>query len=84
MALRSVVIRVDGGHVHVVAEDGRRRLVDERCNLDEADRVSAELELPVVDDPTAFCGHCFTLDDLAGLPTTRDGRQVILEAGFLP
>lgn len=82
MALRSIVVEVVDGQIHAAVDDGRRRLDDGRCNLDDAAHALRELPFPVIDYPARFCGHCFEVDELAALPTTRDGSQVILDERF--
>lgn len=59
MPLRSVVVETSSGKVHTVVEDGRRRLTDERCNLDQVDGELRELELPLAVERARLCGHCF-------------------------
>lgn len=65
--LRSVAVATGGGTVHAVVEDGRRRLVDERCNLD--DSVGTLSTPPATVEAESLCGHCYP-----------DGRFVLPES----
>ena len=80
--LRSLVVEVVDGQVHAVAHDGVRRLDDGECNLDDAAHALRELPFPVIVESTRLCGHCWTGDEIARLPTTRDSSSVIIDERF--
>lgn len=83
MALRSIVVEVVDGQVHAAAHDGRRRLDDGRCNLDDAAHQVREVPFPAIVEPARLCGHCFATgggEDV--FPTTRDGSRVIIDERF--
>lgn len=87
--LRSVVLEVarldqEPGTVHLVAVDGRRRLDDGRCNLDDVAGSLVEVELPAAIARTRLCGHCFGDLDLVEYGDHYLRNEVRLVEGRLP
>lgn len=51
---------LSSGRVHIRIQQGKRLLVDERCNLDSAGAYEVVPETSLVDvDDEAFCHWCF-------------------------
>ena len=77
MGLRSIVVEVVDGQFHSAVDDGRRRLDDGECNLDDAAHALRIVPFPAIVPIDRLCGHCWP-DGWSG-PTTRDSSHAIVD-----